>query len=134
MEAVAICQKVETFLAHPISQGAQGVHLCLDNLSVAQNARLVTQGSSQAVLKWFRKLAETWFEAGRRIRVQWISWTCWNFKEQDRRYRDKEICENISHDWCTNNTNARELYEKYSQPKERCLEERMGSRKQKRGC
>lgn len=50
-ESGVIYKGFETFLAHPILQGAPRFHLCLENLSVAHNTGLVTQSSSETVFK-----------------------------------------------------------------------------------
>lgn len=71
-EATAMCKGFEAALTHPATRGAPGIHVCLDNPSVAQNAGSVTQGSSQSVFKRFRDNAKWWLRSGKRLTVQWI--------------------------------------------------------------
>lgn len=51
---------------------AQGIHICLDNLSVAQAVGTNTKGSSQANFLRFRELEKAWLNTGKRLSVQWI--------------------------------------------------------------
>ncbi len=68
-EALAILRGLEAAIARPMARLAPGIHICLDNLSVARNAG---KGSSQAAFKKFRDAAKGWLYTGKRLTVQWI--------------------------------------------------------------
>ena len=51
---------------------ASAIHVCLDNLSVAQAAGIIPNGSSQNAFKRFRDIAKNWQDKGKVITVQWI--------------------------------------------------------------
>lgn len=53
-EALAACGELEAALTSPMITVAQGIHICLDNLSVAQAVGTNTEGSSQAAFLRFR--------------------------------------------------------------------------------
>lgn len=47
--------------------------VCLDNLSIAQNAGKIPNGSSQATFVKFRELVKTWLaKEGKTLTVQWV--------------------------------------------------------------
>ena len=71
-EAIALCKRFETTPAIPETRGAPGIHICLDNLSVAREAGSVPNGSSQSTFERFRKCAKWWLKSGKRLTVQWI--------------------------------------------------------------
>lgn len=51
---------LEVTLASPMAAYVLAICICLDNLSVAQNAGNIPNGSSQATFVKFRELAKTW--------------------------------------------------------------------------
>lgn len=71
-EALAILGGLEAAIASPMARLVPGIHICLDNLSVARNAGQTTKGSSQAAFKKFRDVAKIWLQSGKRLTVQWI--------------------------------------------------------------
>ena len=71
-EALAACGGLEAALTSPMITVAQGIHICLDNLSVAQAVGTNTKGSSQAAFLRFRELAGNWLGTGKHLSVQWI--------------------------------------------------------------
>ena len=71
-EAVALLKGLKEALKSPIARVAPGIHICLDNFSVACNAGRIPKGSSQGVFKKFRDAAKTWLQTGKRMTVQWI--------------------------------------------------------------
>lgn len=50
-EALAMLEGLEAAIASPIAKLAPGIHICLDNLSVARNAGQTTKWSCQAAFK-----------------------------------------------------------------------------------
>ena len=71
-EALAMCGGLEAAISSPMARVASGIHICLDNLSVARDAGNTTKGSSQAAFKKFRDAAKGWLQSGKRMTVQWI--------------------------------------------------------------
>lgn len=71
-EALAMLGRLEAAIASPMARLVLGIHICLDNLSVARNAGQTTKGSSQAAFKKFRDIAKIWLQSGKRLTVQWI--------------------------------------------------------------
>lgn len=71
-EAWALCGGLEAAVTCPMSSAASAIHLCLDNLSLAQAAGSVPNGSSQNAFKRFRDIAKNWRDKGKNITVQWI--------------------------------------------------------------
>ncbi len=64
---------LEIALASPMAAHAPAIRICLDNLSVAQNAGKIPNGSSQATFVKFRELAKTWLaKDGKALTVQWV--------------------------------------------------------------
>ncbi len=64
---------LEIALESPMARHAPAIRICLDNLSVAQNAGKIPNGSSQATFVKFRELAKTWLaKEGKTLTVQWI--------------------------------------------------------------
>ncbi len=51
---------------------ASGIHICLDDLSVAREAGNSTKGSSQATFRKFKDAANSWLQSGEKMTVQWI--------------------------------------------------------------
>lgn len=49
-----------------------GLHICLDNLSVARIVGLTPKGSSQEIFRQFREAAKSWLQSEKRMSVQWI--------------------------------------------------------------
>ena len=72
-EAWGMCGGLEAARTSPMSVGATGIHVCLDNLSVAQAAGSVPNGSSQGAFKKFYDMAENWLGKGKILTAQWIS-------------------------------------------------------------
>ncbi len=72
-------------LKSPMARVSLGLHICLDNLSVARNAGLTPKGSSQEIFRRFREAAKSWLQVGKRLSVQWIPGQMPN---GDRRKRD----------------------------------------------
>lgn len=58
-EALAMCGGLEAAISSPMVRVASGIHICLDNLSVARGGGNRTKGSSQAAFKKFRDIAKT---------------------------------------------------------------------------
>lgn len=63
---------LEAAIPSPMARLVPGIHICLDNLSVARNAGQTTKGSSQGAFKNFRDVAKIWLQSGKRLTVQWI--------------------------------------------------------------
>ena len=71
-EAAGLLGGLKEALNSAISRAVKGIHICLDNLSVAYNAGQVANGSSQNTFKQFRDLAKAWNQTGKRMSIQWI--------------------------------------------------------------
>ena len=71
-EARAILGGFDGALKSPMARVSPGLHIRLDNLSVARNAGLTPKGSSQGVFKRFRETAKNWLKTGKIMTVQWI--------------------------------------------------------------
>lgn len=57
-------------LKSPMARASLGLHICLDNLSVARNAGLTPKGSSQEIFRQFCEAAKSWLQVGKRLSVQ----------------------------------------------------------------
>ncbi len=69
-EAVALLEGLKEALKSLIARVTLGIHICLDNFSVACNARQIPKGSSQGVFRKFRDAAKTWLQTGKQMTVQ----------------------------------------------------------------
>lgn len=69
-EAVTLCKRFETMLAIPEARGVPGIHICLDNLTVAQEVGSVPNGSSQSMFERFGKCAKWWLKARKVLKVK----------------------------------------------------------------
>ena len=63
---------LEAAITSPMISAASAIHVCLDNLSVAQAAGSIPNGSSQGAFKRFRDIAKSWQDKGKVMTVQWI--------------------------------------------------------------
>ncbi len=57
-------------LKSAIARAASEIHICLDNLRVAQNADVITKSSSQKAFRQFRDPAKSWLQTGKELTVQ----------------------------------------------------------------
>ena len=71
-EILGLCGGLEAALTSPMVGLISGIHICTDNLSVAQKAGSIPNGSSQARFARFKEAARHWVQHGRRITVQWV--------------------------------------------------------------
>ena len=71
-EALAMLGGLEEAIASPMPRLAPGIHVCLENLSVARNTGQTTKGSSQVAFKKFRDVAKIWLQTRKKLTVQWI--------------------------------------------------------------
>ena len=71
-EILELCGGLEAALTSPMVGLISGIHICTDNLSVAQKAGSIPNGSSQAGFARFKEAAQRWVQHGRRIIVQWV--------------------------------------------------------------
>lgn len=63
---------LEAALTSPMVEVSSGIHICTDNLNVAQKAGTIPKGSSQAGFARFKEAAQQWIRQGRKITVQWV--------------------------------------------------------------
>ena len=71
-EAMGICGGLEAAVTSPMIRAVSSIHICTDNLNVAQQAGTVPNGSSQDGFRKFKQIAENWLSIGRKISVQWV--------------------------------------------------------------
>lgn len=71
-EILRLCGGLEAALTSPMVGVISGIHVCIDNLSVAQKAGSIPNGSSQAGFARFQEAARHWIWQGSRITVQWV--------------------------------------------------------------
>ncbi len=69
-EALAMCGGLEAAISSPMAGVASGIHICLDNLSVAQDAVNTTKGFSQTAFQKFKDAAKCWLQSGKIMTVQ----------------------------------------------------------------
>lgn len=70
-EILGLFGSLEEALNSPIVGLISGIHICTDNLSVAQ-AGSTPNGCSQAGFAKFKEAAQFWVQPGRRMTVQWV--------------------------------------------------------------
>ena len=71
-EVMGICGGLEAVVTSPMIRAVSIIHICTDNLSVAQQAGTITNGSSQDGFRKFKQIAENWLSIERKISVQWV--------------------------------------------------------------
>ena len=71
-EVLGLCGGLEAALSRPMVGLISGIHVCTDNLSIAQKAGSIPNGSSQAGFARFKEAAQSWIQHGKRITVQWV--------------------------------------------------------------
>lgn len=71
-EVMRICGRLEAAVTSPMIRAVSNIHICTDNLNVAQQVRTVPNGSSQDGFRKFKQIAENWLSIGRKILVQWV--------------------------------------------------------------
>lgn len=71
-EILGLCGGLEAALTSPMVEVSSGIHICTDNLNVAQKAGTIPNGSSQAGFARFKEAAQQWIRQGRKITVQWV--------------------------------------------------------------
>lgn len=69
-EAIILCKGLETVLTIPQMQNIRRIYICLENLSMTQNAELVLNSSSRGKFQRFRDFAKKWLNSGRRLTEQ----------------------------------------------------------------
>lgn len=65
-EVTAVLRGLNAALKSPMARVSLGLHICLDNLSVARNAGLLPKGSSPETFRQFREAAKSWLQGGKR--------------------------------------------------------------------
>ncbi len=71
-EILGLCGGLEAALTSPMFRAISGIHVCTDNLSIAQKAGSVPNGSSQVRFARFKEAARHWIRQGGKITVQWV--------------------------------------------------------------
>lgn len=71
-EILGLYGGLEAALTSPMVGQISGIHICTDNLSVAQKAGFIPNGSSQAGFARFKEIARHWVQQGKKMTVQWV--------------------------------------------------------------
>ena len=53
-------------------RAVSSIHICTDNLNVAQQAGTIPNGSSQDGFRKFKQIADNWLSIEKKISVQWV--------------------------------------------------------------
>lgn len=70
-EVLGICGGLNTAVSSSMIGSVSIIHICMDNLNVAQQAGTIPNGASQDRLGKFKLIAENWLSRGGKISVQW---------------------------------------------------------------